>query len=157
PFLRKPITDDAGNDIGRTASRERHDDLDRACGIILRVRGRHRRDRGEQDHGAEKSAPGAALAPAEIRKVHHVSPHRGPAAQSTEILAAVTTGPHSSSLRRIISRISSGVLPSGSASSERMRARRSGILKAWPIAPETLPAISFGVPGGAATAIQVSA
>src|SRR5262249_48350638 len=75
---------------------------------------------------------------------------------STTILAS-TTGPHVSRLWWIKSRISSGVLASGSASRVRRRERNSPSWNPCASARDTFVEISLGVPGGAATAIQVSA
>src|SRR5258708_12692683 len=75
--------------------------------------------------------------------------------QSTVIFAAPTTGPQISRLSWIILRISSGVLPSGAASSLRIFACMSGSLKPLAIASEIFWVIAFGVPGGADTAIQI--
>src|SRR5688572_14798820 len=65
--------------------------------------------------------------------------------QSMAIFAASTTGPHCWVLALIILRISSGELPSGSASSARMRLRSSSVLNPCPIASESRCVMSLGV------------
>ncbi len=166
PLAREPLGHDAWHDVGRAAGRERHDDLDRARRIILRAGRRRRRERSDQRCYREEAS---SKPPSSLRgylsksscftflSARCIAPVALEIGQSTEILAAVTTGPHCCSLTLIISRICSGVLPSGSASNDWMRARSSGVLNPCPMASEILRAISLGVLGGAATAIQVSA
>ena len=57
PFARQPVADHARHDVGGAAGRERHDDLDRAGGIILRGNRRRRQCRQREREAQEPSSP----------------------------------------------------------------------------------------------------
>ena len=131
PFARQPVGKDARHHVGGAAGRERHDDLDRTRGIVLRVQAGYRR---KQSRRAPCRLRGQMFErDASVTTFWFSSRTTCPLSRSrrgdhsTLILAASTTGPQVSRLCRIMSRICSGDEPSGSASSARMRARISGV------------------------------
>ena len=56
PHLGEPLPEHAGDDVGRSARGERHDDLDRLVRIALRDGGRRRHDCGQQAEHQNDSA-----------------------------------------------------------------------------------------------------
>ncbi len=72
------------------------------------------------------------------------------------MLAALMIGSQRSALWRISARISSGEDPIGSACKARIRSAASACFRPLLMASEIFCVISFGVPGGATIAIQVS-
>src|SRR5262249_31412551 len=105
----------------------------------------HPPQRAESNHANRRRMPPIILQLADDRS------------HSITILAASIMGRHCFSLAPIMSRMTSGVLPSGSASNASMRARSSGVWNAAATAADSVAATGFAVPGGAAIPIQVSA